>query len=395
MRKAILLLAILHFGCTEQDEVFQEDFYQCKNTLIANDPAHEKAEAVNELMEDITSKGVPGIMMSVHTEEHGYFSSSLGKSDLANQIDIQTCNMTRVGSTVKTFTAVTVMQLAEEGKLQLDDSITEYLEAETLHNIANAKEVSIRQLLNHSSGIFNYIQDLKFQTASLNDLIKVWTPEELLDYSRNRDAYFEPGEDVYYSNTNYILLGMIIESIDNKPFYEAFEDRIFNPLGLEMTQFAALDPIPDGIVRGYIDLYSKMELTNATYYSGWDYFTADGGLISNANDLNIFLTNLFQGNILSESSLQEMMDWRLPNELDSDAFTTHYGHGIFQIETEYGPAYIHSGDAIGYFASMVYFPNQKITITWAINANYGMIDRYSTIKGGNEQHIRGSITIML
>ena len=370
----MLLLAILHLACTEQDEILQADFYQCENTLSENNLAHSKAEPVSELMEAMVSKGVPGIMMSVHTEEDGYFSSSLGKSDLANQIDIQACNLTRVGSTVKTFTAVAIMQLVEDGKLQLDDSITEYLGDETLQNIANAKEVSIRQLLDHSSGIYNYIQDLKFQTASLNDLIKVWTPEELLDYARNRDAYFEPGEDVYYSNTNYILLGMLIEKIEGKPFYAVFEDRIFEPLGLDMTQFAALDPVPDGIVRGYIDLYSKMELTNATYYSGWDYFTADGGLISNAHDLNIFLTNLFQGNIISQSSLQEIMDWQLPKEMDSDVFVTHYGLGIFQIETKYGPAYIHSGDAIGYFASMAYFPNQKTTITWAVNANYGKID---------------------
>jgi D-alanyl-D-alanine carboxypeptidase len=380
MKKTLIILAILHLTCTEKDEIFQEDFFLCENTLSLNNAEHKKAGPVSEIMEEMVSKGVPGIMMSIHTEGDGYYSTSYGKSDLANQIDMQACNLTRVGSTVKTLTAVTILKLQEEGKLKLEDLLTQYLPDDVLHNIENVKEVTLRQLLNHSSGIYNYIQDLKFQTASLNNLIKVWTPEELLGYARNRGAYFKPGTDARYSNTNYILLGMVIESVEGRPFYEVFEDKIFKPLQLEMTQFAASDPVPDGIVRGYIDLYSKLELTNATYYSGWDYFSADGGLISNAHDLNIFLTNLFQGNILSDASLQEMMDWQSTTEQDNEEFVIQFGLGIFRIETDYGPAYLHSGDAIGYFASMVYFPNQKTTITWAVNANYGKIDKITQSK---------------
>ncbi|MDL5513541.1 serine hydrolase domain-containing protein [Arenibacter sp. M-2] len=374
MKKAILVLAFLHLACTEHDEVFQQEYYHCKNTLSTNNPNHQKAIPVKRITEEMVSKGVPGVMMSVHTEIDGYYSTAYGKNDLSNQIDIQACNLTRVGSTVKTFTAVTLLKLQEEGKLDLDDLLSKYLPQSIWENIENAKEVSLRQLLNHSSGIYNYIQDVRFQTASLNDLIKVWTPEELLDYAGNNNANFETGTDVAYSNTNYILLGMVIESLEGKPFYKVFEDKIFKPLELEMTQFAASDPVPVGIVRGYIDLYGKLELTNATYYSGWDYFSADGGLISNAHDLNIFLTNLFHGNILSNASLQEMMDWQSPKEQNNEDYVTQYGLGIFLIETDYGPAYLHSGDAIGYFASMVYFPNQKTTISWAVNANYGKID---------------------
>ena len=208
----------------------------------------------------------------------------------------------------------------------------------------------------------------------MNDFKKVWKVEELLDYARKRNAYFSPGDDVIYSNTNYIFLGMIIEVVEGKHFYEVFKDKIFNPLPLNFTQFAAIDPVPDNIIRGYIDIYSNLNLINSTYNSGWDYFSADGGLISNAFDLNVFLTNLFQGNILSDTSLKEMMTWTKPKKEFGDGFETSFGLGIFKIETNFGPAYLHSGDAIGYFASMVYFPNQKTTITWAVNANYGKMD---------------------
>ena len=96
--------------------------------------------------------------------------------------------------------------------------------------------------MQHSSGIYNYIQNLQFQTASLNDLIRQWKPEELLNFARNKPAYFSPGTDVSYSNTNYKLLGMIIANVEGKPFYEVFKEKIFDPLGLTMTVFAATVP---------------------------------------------------------------------------------------------------------------------------------------------------------
>lgn len=320
--------------------------------------------------------GVPGAMLSIRKGEE-YWAGANGFADLASQTFLESCNITRVGSTVKTFTGVTILLLQEDGLLDIDDPITDYLSNSDLSGLENAKKSSIRQLLQHSSGIFNYIQNNHFQTASLNELTKTWRPDELLDYARGVDAYFSPGTDVLYSNTNYVLLGMIIEKVSKKPFYKVFEERIFQPHGLFFTQFAATDPVPDGIIRGYVDLYSNLNLINATYYSGWDYNTADGGLISNAHDLNLFMTALFHGDILSPASLEEMLSWQAPKHQSKDGYETFYGLGIFKINTPYGPAYIHSGDAIGYFASMLYFPTQDATITWAVNGNYGKIDQFT------------------
>ena len=377
---SLFLIAIS--GC-EKDEVFPAAFYTCDDSLINDN--HPHSEKYNLLIQDIINAGVPGMMLSVHDQENGYWSNALGFADLASEVPLAPCNITRVGSTVKTFTAVTILLLQEEGLLDIDDPITNYLSGADIKELENASQSSIRQLLLHSSGIYNYIQNLKFQTASLNDLIKTWQPKELLDYARNKNAYFSPGTDVLYSNTNYILLGMIIERVTGKPFYEVFEEKIFEPLGLNFTQFAATDPVPDGIIRGYADLYSNLNLVNTTYYSGWDYYTADGGLISNAHDLAIFMSQLFQGDLLSEASLQEMMRWEAPKDGYGDGFETFYGLGIFLIETDYGPAYLHSGDAIGYFASMVYFPDQEITISWAANGNYGKVDKLTQSKEAMEQ----------
>jgi D-alanyl-D-alanine carboxypeptidase len=369
----------LAIACAK-DEVFTERYYECSSFVPENAPGHLRSSEFESLLSSIVSSGVPGMMLTVHDSQNGYWSGVAGLADLGSGVSLEPCNITRVGSTVKTFTAVSILLLQEDGLLNIDDPITDYLTTDDIRGIKNAKLATVRQLLQHSSGIFNYIQSLQFQTASLNDLAKTWQPKELVDYARGKDSYFSPGSDVRYSNTGYVLLGMIIEHVTGKPFYRFFEERIFEPLQMNFTRFAAQDPIPDGIIRGYVDLYSNLQLINATNYSGWDYFTADGGLISNAYDLNLFLTSLVSGKLLSSSSLDEMMTWQLPSEQDPEEFPLYYGLGIFKIETEFGPAYLHSGDAIGYYASMVYFPAQKVTITWAVNGNYGKVDEFTQTK---------------
>ena len=378
----ISILLCLH-SC-ERDEIVTPETYECNLSFADSSASHINSYEFQNLMDGIRASGVPGVLMSVQDRINGMWLGASGKADLKSNINLKSCNITRVGSTVKTFTATTILLLNEEGKLDLDDPVTEYLTPHEIRDLENANVSTIRQLLNHSSGIYNYIQNIQFQTASLNDLVKEWSPDELLSYARGQSAYFNPGQDVEYSNTNYILLGMIISKIENKPFYQVFEEKIFMPLNLSATQFASQDPVPDNIIRGYADFYSNLNVINVTYYSGWDYHTADGGLISNVYDMNTFFSALVRGEIISQSSLNEMMDWIEPNEADTDFFPISFGLGIFKMETQWGNAYFHSGDAIGYYANMAYFPNQETTICWAVNGNYGKIDEFTSTKEAME-----------
>ena len=351
-------------------------------TAVLQNLSDAKYEA---LLKGITGEGVPGIVMSIVQPGTGLWTGASGMADLAGGVTLQPCNITRVGSTVKTFTAVTVLMLAEEGKLCAGRYGLGMPSSEDIIDIENADKATIRQLMQHSSGIYNYIQNLQFQTASLNDLIREWKPEELLNFARNKPAYFSPGTDVSYSNTNYILLGMIIANVEGKPFYEVFKEKIFDPLGLTMTVFAATDPVPPGIIRGYVDFYSTLDVTDATYYSGWDYYTADGGLISNPNDMNSFFRALITGNLVSAASLKEMTDWMTPSETYPDFFPIYSGLGIFKMDTPWGEAWFHSGDAIGYYAVMIYFPGRQTFISWAVNGNYGKIDEITQTKQAMEK----------
>jgi D-alanyl-D-alanine carboxypeptidase len=379
-RIIIFTFIIISFLSCRKGEDIEPAFYNCNFNFTDSSSANTHDAEYQALLHGMTSDGVVGIMMSVYRPNTGMWCGAGGKADLHNDVAMKPCNISRVGSTVKMFTAAAILKLQEEGKLQLDDRIAAYLQGDVINKIENADQATIRQLLQHSSGIYNYIQNLKFQTASTNDLIREWKPEDLLHYAYNQKAYFSPGEDVRYSNTGYILLGLLIEKIEGKPFYKVFEEKIFNPLGMTMTKFAAQDPVPDGIVRGYIDLYSNLQVIESTYFSGWDYYTADGGLISNPFDMNQFFRALMNGQIINSASLHDMLTFVTPNDQDPEFYNIHYGLGIFKINTPQGDAYLHSGDAIGYYASMIYFPGDSTTIVYAVNSNYGKIDQFVSSK---------------
>lgn len=378
----IFILASCHKG-----EDINTTFYDCNFNFSDSSESNPNHGKFKSLLNEMTASGVVGVTMSVYNPETGMWLGASGKADLHNNIDMKPCNISRVGSTVKMFTATTVLKLAEEGKLNLDDKISKYLNGDVINKIENADKATIRQLLQHSSGIYNYIQNLKFQTESLNDFIREWKATDLLAYAYNQNAYFQPGEDVRYSNTGYIMLGMLIEKIEAKPFYKVFEEKIFKPLGLTMTQFAAEDHIPYGTVRGYIDMYSNLQVVESTYFSGWDYYTADGGLISNPYDMSVFFRALMNGQIINSTSLKEMLSFKTEKNPDPNFFPISYGLGIFRIETDKGIAYMHSGDAVGYYANMLYFPDDSTTIIYAVNSNYGKIDQFVSTKEAIEKII--------
>lgn len=375
----ILLAVVVLFSCRKSESI-DPSFYDCTFGFADSSLMNPGNSRYQDLLDSLTSSGVVGMTLSVYHPNTGIWIGAGGMADLANGVPMKACNISRVGSTVKMFTATTVLLLAEEGKFSLDDRIADYVDNDVTGKLENADVATIRQLLQHSSGIYNYIWNLQFQTASTNDLIREWHAEDLLKYAWHQPAGFEPGTDVSYSNTNYILLGMLIEAVEGKPFYKVFEEKLFLPLGLNLTRFAAENPVPPGIVRGYIDLYSNLQVIETTYYSGWDYYTADGGLISNPYDLSVFFRALMQGQVISQASLGQMLDWQAPGEQDPAFYEIWYGLGIFKMVTSEGVCYFHSGDAIGYYANMMYFPEDSTTIVYATNSNYGKIDALISTK---------------
>ncbi len=215
----------------------------------------------------------------------------------------------RIASISKTFLATVVLQLWEEKLLSIDHNMNNYLHDSIVSKFPYGDEVTIRQLLNHSSGIPDF-EDTTFIMMLLTDPHQPWTPYELINYTvSSQSSHFEePGFIFHYSNTNYILLGLITESVTGKSMEQNIRDRILTPLNLSNT-FSWSEGVPQqNYAKGYMPFINNTVLTiddqTLPMYFEW----AHGQMISTAEDLYIFFKALVSGDLyIEESTLQAML----------------------------------------------------------------------------------------
>ena len=240
----------------------------------------------------------------------------------------------RGGSLTKPFISTVVLQLVEEGHFGLDDPLTEVLPDEITGRFASSGQVTVRMLLSHSSGLpeFNDVAG----PAYIANPDKVWEVEELLDIAAGEEPFFAPGESLHYTNTNYLLLGLIIEEATGRTWREELEQRIFEPLGLEDTFLPAADEktIPGDHAHGYADFgdgpFDATDLVTASVVG------AAGGqsLITTAPDLATFVEALLAGRFFKQAgTLDEMLEFLA---IPAEEFPP--GHPLGTILTGYGRA---------------------------------------------------------
>ncbi len=261
----------------------------------------------------------PGAIIFVDAPGQGSWTTTLGTSDLATNAPIQVNSYMRIGSITKTFTATVILQLVDEGKLGLDDPVSKYQP-----EVPNGVHITIRQLLNMTSGLFEYSQDLGYNQALDADPAKVWNLKDLLAISFKHPPDFAPGKGWHYTNTSYILLGMIIEQLTHQSVEEVFQQRIFTPLGMNGTSFPPLasslisNPHPRGYLYGtnvdamnaLLNAFAGREQDaqvkvapgalpqDATDWNPSSYWTA-GSAISTLHDLQIWARALATGQVVS------------------------------------------------------------------------------------------------
>ena len=248
----------------------------------------------------------------------------------------------RIASITKTFTATVILQLADEKKLKLTDTLDMYDLGVT---VPNRDKITIRNLLNMTSGLFNYTNDDKFWPKFLADPTAAWTPKELVDMSLSHGVAGPPGQDYDYNNTNYVLLGMIIEKLTGNTAGTEIKRRIIDKLGLRNTSFPATAEMPVPFMHGYMpdagvggDM-SGPAVKDMSVESPTPFFTA-GGMISDLMDIKTWLQALASGTLLSPEMHREQLTFASPN-------TSGYGLGVMN-----GGIFIgHSGEITGYNSS--------------------------------------------
>jgi D-alanyl-D-alanine carboxypeptidase len=290
---------------------------------------------------------IPGAMIYVDDPAQGCWTTAMGLGNLASREPMQVHNSMRIGSITKTFTATVILQLVDQHKLRLDDPVSKYQP-----EVPNGAHITIRQLLNMTSGLFTYDNDEGFVQENFGtDPYKVWTPQELLAIAFKHPPYFAPGKGWHYDNTNYILLGLIVEQLTHLPAEQAFQRYILRPLGLHQTSLPPLSSsaIPDPHAQGYsygTNFTGKGPTRNVTDWNpswGW---TA-GSMISTLHDLQIWAKALATGRLLSAATQKQRLTW-----------VNGYGLGV----ADFGGFLGHNGQIPGFESFMGYRPQDGATI---------------------------------
>jgi len=331
---------------------------------------HPRAAALNKLITKYSKLGLPGFSLMV-TDVHGTWIGSKGKADLKRNIDFAPCQIAKIASVTKFMMGALVFKMMEDslrtgiGYTDLDKNISTWLPQGVIQKTANARKVTLGQLMNHESGIPDIIEQDAFYLAVLNNPNKKWKQEELLDFIYGMPAVFAPGDTAIYSNTNTLLLSMILEKISGRNHAELLRERVFNPLGLTNTFYHPHESLPSSVAQGYYDLYRDHTLVNVSNFitgSGNGY----GGVYSNVADMSTFLDAvLIHPRFLSSKSLELMQRYG-----KSDG-ANRYGYGLMKkfISRGENAALGHSGRDLGYTADLFYFPSKRVS--YSLLVNYG------------------------
>ncbi|MEU7552817.1 serine hydrolase domain-containing protein [Streptomyces sp. NPDC044571] len=294
-------------------------------------------QGVNAL---VRSDGLPAALASVKEREGRTRTYTAGVGDLATGSKVPKDGQVRIGSNTKVFTAVVVLQLVGEGKIGLDAAVDTYLPGLVRGEGIDGRRITVRQLLQHTSGLPNY-------TDHLGDDVRYFEPRELLDIALRHKADFAPGTQWGYSNTNYVLAGLIIQKVTGRPLAKEMDQRIIKRIGLRHTYFPApgdttiREPHPRGYYRASPDAPLR-DVTDTDPSWGW----AAGQLISTTSDLDQFFTALLAGHLLPAAQLAEMRTTVPAEYFGSGA---RYGLGLVSKPLSCGGVYWgHGGSIPGY-----------------------------------------------
>jgi D-alanyl-D-alanine carboxypeptidase len=315
----------------------------------------------------------PGATLGVALPNGESFGLAVGYSDRDAKTPMKPFDRMLAGSVGKTFAAATALQLVKEGKIGLDDKIEKYLGKEVwFPRLPNAKDVTIRQLMNHTSGLVRYEFKDEFTKYLTEHPMKVWTPEERLAYLFDEKPPFEAGKGWDYSDTNYIVLGMIIERVTGKNFYDEANRRVIKPLKLKDT-IPQEGPVMKGVVRGYAGAGNPFGGKDAMIENGKFVINPQlewtgGGYASTSHDLARWAKMMYEGKAYDASLLPQVLDGVAAPMLGKE---TKYGLGVIIRKTQAGTSYGHSGFFPGYFTDIMYFPDRKIAIAVQVNTSVG------------------------
>ncbi|GAB6902603.1 serine hydrolase domain-containing protein [Kineosporia succinea] len=305
---------------------------------------------MRDVAHHVLGSGAPGYMALIDNG-HRTDRTASGVADRESGRPLRGTEQFEIGSNTKTFMSALTLQLVDRRQVDLDAPIEKYLPGV----VPGGDAITVRMLLNHTSGLFNYTADQDFAEGMYTDPQRVWTEEELLAVAFQHDPNFAPGQGWSYSNTNYTLIGLLLQKQTGQSLADLVQQRIARPLGLKHTYFPeprATNTGP-GYAHGYAVSFADGEPTytdTATWpVGGWG--GAAGAIISDQRDLSRFFSGLLQGKLFSDRQLNQM---KQTVDLPADfPIQGGYGLGLFHIDSACGPVWGHGGDTNGHHSTAV------------------------------------------
>lgn len=370
MKHSLIFGAMILLGVACQ----KADIPSSSTCTLVSDPAwaqHPRAETYQTIIDQYVALGLPGISLYIQDED-GEWAGSGGMGDIEAGIAFQPCTVSKVASITKMFVGTLAMLLAEDGVLDLDAPVDPWLPSRVLDKVANVRGATLRQLLGHTTGVYDIITDNGFYLAILNDPDKHWEAIDLIEFAYGKDALFPLGTSCRYSNTNTLLVSMVIDKVTGRPHHQLLRERILEPLGLEDTYYYSHDVLPPSTAQGYFDLYNNGTIANVTNFntgSGNGY----GGMFSTVFDIATFIRALVvDQTILQPASLDQMMQFQphiAPDDPSPDLFL---GPGMMKryfnqpLDSD-NFAWGHTGRDLAYTGNCFYFPTRKTICCFLIN----------------------------
>ncbi|CAA0125231.1 D-alanyl-D-alanine carboxypeptidase [Halioglobus japonicus] len=355
-----ILLASVILGCDS-------------NGNSSDSPAFDEAlirTFENVLQGSMDDYEIPGAVVGIWVPGKGEVVFAQGVSDLDTDKRLTPDDHMRIGSVTKSFTVTVILQLVEEGLLSLDDPLSRFFP-----DIENS-DATIAELANMRSGIFNYTEDGDFVAELIEDLLREWTPQELVDVGDRNAPYFPAGDGWHYSNTSTVILGMVIEQLTGNSAGIEIQQRIIEPLELGGTVYPTSPELPSPFSRGYLYTGPEDGLLDVTL-SAPSSSAASGAMISRLSDLRRWAEALGKGSLLNADTQQERLASLAPMVFDPCADTDperpvracpeydKYGVGIGELEGWVG----HTGEGLGYTALVMFEPESAAVIAIQMNSS--------------------------
>ncbi|MES5820650.1 serine hydrolase domain-containing protein [Streptomyces sp. RG80] len=328
-------------------------------TVAADCPPHgfdrELTARLDKAIEKVRRQaGIPGVVAGLWMPGKGSYVRATGVADTATREPMTTGVYTRIGSETKTFTVTALLELVDDGRVGLDDPISRYI-----HGVPRGSRITLRHLAEMRSGLFPYTADATFQHDLLSDPRRSFTPRQVLAYGFKHKNTSAPGKKFEYSNTNLVLLGLVVEKVSGLRLADFLDRRVLRPARLSHTLLPRGFEFPLPHSRGYTNQTLTGEVTDSTDWNpSWAW--AAGGMISDLHDLRRWAKIVATGTLLRPETQAQRLK-TLPTGIPG----TSYGLGIFDSGGWIG----HNGSIPGYQTVTVYLPSKKATLVLMINTD--------------------------